>query len=131
MFNTIGEGDHQYDKRWQVVGFDIGFNPVEFVDFLLGWTTLDITGDDSTVESELKEADKWLSVAAHHLKIAEKSTNVKEQEKNGLTALTALEDARLLLEYLQDKCSRYYIEKRLQKVSELTRLARQFAYPQP
>ncbi len=30
-----------------VVGFDIGFNPVEFVDFLLGWTTLDITGDDT------------------------------------------------------------------------------------
>ena len=29
-----------------VVGFDAGFNPVEFVDFLLGWTTLDITGDD-------------------------------------------------------------------------------------
>jgi hypothetical protein len=29
------------------VGFDIGFNPVEFVDFLLGWTTLDITGDDT------------------------------------------------------------------------------------
>ena len=28
------------------VGFDAGFNPVEFVDFLLGWTTLDITGDD-------------------------------------------------------------------------------------
>ena len=29
------------------VGFDLGFNPVEFVDFLLGWTTLDITGDDA------------------------------------------------------------------------------------
>jgi len=28
------------------VNFDAGFNPVEFVDFLLGWTTLDITGDD-------------------------------------------------------------------------------------
>jgi hypothetical protein len=28
------------------VNFDVGFNPVEFVDFLLGWTTLDITGDD-------------------------------------------------------------------------------------
>jgi hypothetical protein len=33
-----------------VVGFDIGFNPVEFVDFLLGWTTLDITGDDGAAE---------------------------------------------------------------------------------
>jgi hypothetical protein len=30
--------------------FDIGFNPVEFVDFLLGWTTLDITGDDRKAE---------------------------------------------------------------------------------
>jgi hypothetical protein len=29
------------------VGFDAGFNPAEFVDFLLGWTTLDITGDDA------------------------------------------------------------------------------------
>jgi hypothetical protein len=29
------------------VSFDVGFNPVEFVDFLLGWTTLDITGDDT------------------------------------------------------------------------------------
>lgn len=28
------------------VSFDAGFNPVEFIDFLLGWTTLDITGDD-------------------------------------------------------------------------------------
>jgi hypothetical protein len=32
--------------------FDIGFNPVEFLDFLLGWTTLDITGDDSLSEAE-------------------------------------------------------------------------------
>jgi hypothetical protein len=30
--------------------FDIGFNPVEFIDFLLGWTTLDITGDDTKIE---------------------------------------------------------------------------------
>jgi hypothetical protein len=29
------------------VGFDVGFNPVEFVDFLLGWTTLDMAGDDT------------------------------------------------------------------------------------
>jgi hypothetical protein len=29
------------------VCFDIGFNPVEFVDFLLGWSTLDISGDDA------------------------------------------------------------------------------------
>ena len=35
-----------------VVGFDFGFNPVEFMDFLLGWTTLDITGDDTTPEAE-------------------------------------------------------------------------------
>jgi hypothetical protein len=34
------------------VGFDFGFNPVEFVDFLLGWTTLDITGDDAVPETE-------------------------------------------------------------------------------
>ena len=27
--------------------FDIGFNPLEFLDFLLGWTTLDMTGDDT------------------------------------------------------------------------------------
>ena len=30
-----------------VIGFDIGFNPVEFVDFLLGWFTIDIAGDDN------------------------------------------------------------------------------------
>jgi hypothetical protein len=35
-----------------LVGFDLGFNPVEFVDFLLGWTTLDITGDDAVPEAE-------------------------------------------------------------------------------
>jgi len=34
-----------------VVGFDFGFNPVEFFDFLLGWTTLDITGDDAEMPS--------------------------------------------------------------------------------
>lgn len=28
------------------VGFDLGFNPAEFVDFLLGWFGVDITGDD-------------------------------------------------------------------------------------
>jgi hypothetical protein len=28
------------------VGFDAGFNPVEFVDFLLGWFGVDISGDD-------------------------------------------------------------------------------------
>jgi HEAT repeat protein len=30
-----------------VVGFDAGFNPAEFVDFLLGWFTVDISGDDA------------------------------------------------------------------------------------
>ncbi len=35
-----------------VVGFDFGFNPVEFIDFLLGWTTLDITGDDAVPEAK-------------------------------------------------------------------------------
>jgi len=29
------------------VGFDIGFNPAEFADFLLGWFSLDIAGDDA------------------------------------------------------------------------------------
>ncbi|MFH1422876.1 MAG: hypothetical protein ABIH42_09230 [Planctomycetota bacterium] len=29
------------------IGIDTGFNPVELVDFLLGWFTVDITGDDS------------------------------------------------------------------------------------
>jgi hypothetical protein len=38
------------------VSFDAGFNPVEFVDFLLGWTTLDITGDDTVHEPE-REAE--------------------------------------------------------------------------
>jgi hypothetical protein len=33
------------------VGFDLGFNPAEFVDFLLGWTTLDITGDDAKADA--------------------------------------------------------------------------------
>ena len=28
------------------VGFDFAFNPVEFVDFLLGWFTIDICDDD-------------------------------------------------------------------------------------
>jgi HEAT repeat protein len=30
-----------------VVGFDLGFNPVEFVDFLLGWFGADVAGDDT------------------------------------------------------------------------------------
>ncbi len=34
------------------VGFDVGFNPVEFVDFLLGWFTIDITGDDAQQKAE-------------------------------------------------------------------------------
>jgi hypothetical protein len=29
------------------VGFDLGFNPAEFADFLLGWFGADISGDDS------------------------------------------------------------------------------------
>ena len=29
------------------LGFDVGFNPVEMVDFMLGWALIDITGDDS------------------------------------------------------------------------------------
>ena len=29
-----------------IVGFDLGFSPGEFVDFLLGWFGLDIAGDD-------------------------------------------------------------------------------------
>lgn len=30
-----------------LVGFDVGFNPVEFADFLLGWFGLDIATDDA------------------------------------------------------------------------------------
>ncbi len=32
--------------------FDIGFNPLEFIDFLLGWATVDMTGDDVKVEKK-------------------------------------------------------------------------------
>lgn len=30
-----------------LVGFDLGFNPAELVDFLLGWFFIDISGDDT------------------------------------------------------------------------------------
>jgi len=33
-------------------GFDIGFNPAEFADFLLGWFSLDLAGDDAGGSSE-------------------------------------------------------------------------------
>jgi hypothetical protein len=36
------------------VGFDIGFNPVEFADFLLGWFAIDMTGDDSMGRFEVE-----------------------------------------------------------------------------
>lgn len=39
---------------------DLGFNPVEVADFLLGWTTLDITGDD-TPRPPVEEADSLKS----------------------------------------------------------------------
>jgi len=29
------------------VGFDVGFNPAQFIDFLLGWFTIDIADDDN------------------------------------------------------------------------------------
>lgn len=32
------------------VGLDLGFNPVEFLDFLLGWFTADITDDDEKIK---------------------------------------------------------------------------------
>lgn len=41
-----GEFFIELGLRLFLVGADIGFNPVEFADFVLGWTTLDITGDD-------------------------------------------------------------------------------------
>ncbi|MBM4042192.1 MAG: hypothetical protein FJ290_27155 [Planctomycetes bacterium] len=34
-----------------VPSFRVGFNPAEFLDFLLGWTTLDIAGDDQAVQT--------------------------------------------------------------------------------
>ena len=34
------------------VGFDIGFNPAEFADFLLGWFSLDLAGDDAGASSK-------------------------------------------------------------------------------
>jgi HEAT repeat protein len=44
-----------------VVGFDVGFNPVEFVDFLLGWFGVDIARDDyySVAEKVQKLADAF------------------------------------------------------------------------
>jgi hypothetical protein len=35
------------------LGFTIGFNPGEVIDFILGWTTIDIYGDD--LEAKKKE----------------------------------------------------------------------------
>ena len=35
-----------------LLGVRIGFNPAEFADFLLGWTTLDIFGDDGRGKEE-------------------------------------------------------------------------------
>jgi hypothetical protein len=28
------------------LGLHLGFNPLELIDFILGWTTIDIFGDD-------------------------------------------------------------------------------------
>jgi hypothetical protein len=36
------------------VGFRLGFNPGELLDFVLGWTTLDIYGDDISLQEEPK-----------------------------------------------------------------------------
>jgi hypothetical protein len=36
----------------------LGFNPGELLDFLLGWTTLDIYGDDLQARKEREEAEK-------------------------------------------------------------------------
>jgi hypothetical protein len=41
-----------------VIGFDLGFNPAEFADFLLGWFGLDITGDDTGVPLEHPPPEK-------------------------------------------------------------------------
>jgi hypothetical protein len=37
------------------VACHIGFSPIEFLDFLLGWTTLDIAGDDYKPETDEEE----------------------------------------------------------------------------
>ncbi len=41
-----------------IVGFDLGFNPVEFADFLLGWFNVDITGDDTKEKVVTESASK-------------------------------------------------------------------------
>lgn len=51
-------GKEDFTKRWQrsldlgvdasaYLGFHLGLSPGELLDFLIGWTTLDIVGDDS------------------------------------------------------------------------------------
>jgi len=45
------------------IGFDIGFNPVEFVDFLLGIFTIDILGDDGCKYFILDSAEAYFSRA--------------------------------------------------------------------
>ena len=35
-----------------LVGFHVGFSPIQTLDFLLGWTTLDLCGDDYTPHAD-------------------------------------------------------------------------------
>lgn len=59
---AIGEEEKDYAPAYYftqievmigiVGGIRFGFNPGELIDFLLGWTTLDIYGDDVGVETE-------------------------------------------------------------------------------
>jgi hypothetical protein len=62
--NPLSGGIRDYDFRAHAcffLGFELGFNPVELVDFLLGWFGPDIMGDDHPVpatEKKPPEKDK-------------------------------------------------------------------------